>query len=81
MPFLTSELTRLLTGLITLALLCLLPSTKALAAQIADDVAFPEKFMFRVANYYVDSADTKITVFKQSRPWGRLQFYQGSGRG
>ncbi|MCP4769283.1 MAG: hypothetical protein GY875_23875 [Gammaproteobacteria bacterium] len=63
MTLLKPELIRLFAGLITLAILCALPSAKLLAANIADDVAFPEKFMFRVANYQIDSADTKITVF------------------
>ena len=63
MTFLKPELTRLSVALIMLATLCALPSARALAAQIADDVAFPEKFMFRLAYYNIDVADTKVTVF------------------
>jgi len=63
MTILKPEPTRLLVALVTLATLCALPSAKVLAANIADDVAFPEKFMFRLAYYDIDSADTKITVF------------------
>jgi len=63
MTFLKPKLTRLFVGLITLATLVALPSARVQAAQIAEDVAFPEKFMFRLAYYNIDSADTQITVF------------------
>lgn len=53
---------RLFTAVLTLAILCLLPSARVLA-DTADDVAFPEKFMFRVSYYQLDSSDTKISVF------------------
>ena len=66
MANLKPELSRLFAGLATLAMLCALPSASVLAANIADDVAFPEKFMFRAAYYVIDSADTKITVFNSA---------------
>jgi len=54
---------RLFAGLVTLTMMWALPGASVQAADIADDVAFPEKFMFRVAYYVIDSADTQITVF------------------
>ncbi len=56
-------LLRLFAGLVMIAMLCALPPASVLAANFDDDVAFPEKFMFRAANYVIDNADTKISVF------------------
>ena len=65
MTFLKPGLARLCLGLITLATLCALPSTKVLAEDTADDVAFPEKFMFRISNYSINKADTSVTVLNE----------------
>ncbi|MCP4471150.1 MAG: DUF481 domain-containing protein [Gammaproteobacteria bacterium] len=54
---------RLFAAVVTLAISCLLPSASVLAADIADDVAFPEKFMLRLSYYNIDRADTRISVF------------------
>ena len=63
MTILKPELTRRFAGLLTLSILCALPCANLLAARIADDVAFPEKFKFRLAYYVIDRADTTIAVF------------------
>ncbi len=52
----------MLLAVVTPVMLCTMLAVDAFAADIGDKVAFPEKFMFRVASYKLDDLDTKIKV-------------------
>jgi len=45
----------------------------------ADNVAFPEKFMFRLVSYSVEDADTDIAIFSESKVGAGVSFAKDLG--
>ncbi len=61
-----NHLSQLASLVVTIMLLSALSSGNKVAAEEIKNVAFPEKFMFRLSTYNVTDADTDITVFGSS---------------